>query len=482
MLDTRTGLGVDQQIGATLGGFASNVQVLGTQPAGGSASDGVPLGIASAIVINATVTQPLDSGYVSVTPLSAHPALVSTLNHAAGETRANAAIVTPGLCGQLSFKNGSARKAQLVGDVLGYFLSTANPAVSPVRSWGGNLLGGLADGGFDERLQPGDTVGLGDVVDIAANEHGLGRTADGVVMAWGPNTNGELGFGFDALRDEGRDGCSIPSATFFGGAAAIAAGPADSYVLEGNSSISAWGANDVGQLGDGGSAARSSPQQVPGLTGVTAIAAGQQFVLVLKNDGTVWGWGRERFGELGGGDDVQRRPRQIAGLSGVTAIAATDFTGLALLADGTVRSWGNNQSGSLGNNTTADSSAHPTPVTVTGLTGVTQLIGGPDATPGAVLSDGTVKMWGDNTYGELGNTEDNGTPQYSSLPVTVVGLDHVGQVAGGNFGSAAVISGGPNDGQVWVWGSGVSRASAVDGLTGIAKVSRGLESTFAFPR
>lgn len=66
-------------------------------------------------------------------------------------------------------------------------------------------------------------------------------------------------------------------------------------------------------------------------------------------------------------------PVTVTGLSGVVAISAGYFHNLALLNDGTLRAWGANTLGQVGNGTQIDS---PVPVTVTGLTGVTRIAAG----------------------------------------------------------------------------------------------------------
>ena len=63
----------------------------------------------------------------------------------------------------------------------------------------------------------------------------------------------------------------------------------------------------------------------------------------------------------------------VSGLTGVTAIAGGNNDAYALLSDGTVRAWGSNGAGELGDGTTTNSS---TPVPVSGLTGVTAIAGG----------------------------------------------------------------------------------------------------------
>ena len=86
----------------------------------------------------------------------------------------------------------------------------------------------------------------------------------------------------------------------------------------------------------------------------------------------------------------------------------------ALLSGGTLRCWGYNQYGQLGNGTTTNSSV---PVVVSGITNAVAVAAGNGYTC-VMLSGGSVQCWGYNYDGELGN----GTTTNSSVPVTVTGF------------------------------------------------------------
>jgi alpha-tubulin suppressor-like RCC1 family protein len=134
-------------------------------------------------------------------------------------------------------------------------------------------------------------------------------------------------------------------------------------------------------------------------------------------DQTVQCWGDNSNGELGtaaGAATVVPMPVAVAGLATVTAISAGregGYFACALLADTTVACWGQNNLGQLGNGTTTSS---PTPVAVSGLSGVTAISSGNDFAC-ALLADATVKCWGRNNEGQLGN----GTTVNATVPVVV---------------------------------------------------------------
>ncbi|MEU2549095.1 sialidase [Streptomyces roseolus] len=193
---------------------------------------------------------------------------------------------------------------------------------------------------------------------------------------------------------------------------------------------------------------------------------------------TLTSWGAGTAGQLGTGSSAgSPTPVDINGLlrgdvKKVSAGGTSSENGFALAlanSGGTVRAWGHNASGQLGNSTHATQKA---PVKVPGLPPVEDIAAGGEHAL-AVDKNGQVYSWGDNSYGQLGNgrTGDN-----RSVPARVQGMPGVSQIAAGCDFSLALI-----DGKVYAWGRGVHgqlgnggrESSAVPRqVTGLPKVSR----------
>lgn len=298
------------------------------------------------------------------------------------------------------------------------------------------------------------------------------------------NGTGKLGAGMSAtmLIDAQGEVWSWPapaagSAKLAGlsGALAVTGGFNYGIALLPDGSVWTWGDNYRGQLGDENLWPTQEPIPVAGLSAMKAIAAGSRHSLGVRADGTVWAWGVNSESALG--PDPGVHPRQIAGITNATSVAAGSNFSLALLEDGTVMSWGSNNWGKLGRNW-ASFSHSPEPQPVVGLANVVAIAARGDSAY-AVLADGTVRSWGSNRHGELGDGGASGS--FSLFPVVVDGLSGVAAVAAGNAHAVARRT----DGTVWAWGMGSlgqigdggqsNRLSPVQlaGLTGVVDIAAG---------
>ncbi len=153
-------------------------------------------------------------------------------------------------------------------------------------------------------------------------------------------------------------------------------------------------------------------------------------------------------------------------------IAGGNYFSLVLCSDGTVRGWGSNVSGQLGDSTFQDRNI---PVLVKGLSGVIAITGDGNHSM-ALKSDSTVWGWGLNFYGQIGDSSNSNR----NVPVRVPGLSGVIAIAAGEYHSLAL----KKDSTVWAWGLGTSGQLGngmgqswypvkVDSLSGVTAIAAG---------
>ena len=322
-----------------------------------------------------------------------------------------------------------------------------------VHVWGVNQYGQYGNGTTTGSAAGGTPTGLGaGVVQVSAgNEHGLALLSDGSVRSWGSNASGQLGLGESSGPEtcEASTPCSKTPVAVPGlsEAIAVSAGSGYSVALLANGTVVAWGKDDRGQLGDGtgkssGCKCVDHPVPVPGVSGAMAISAGNSAAAALLSDGTVRSWGYNLTGGLGngtsdpGGTCNCLGPVQASGLSGVRQISSGGFFELALLGDGSVRSWGADSQGQLGNGSfnSVGCGCTPAPAPVVGISGVQAVSAGASHAL-ALLGDGSVSDWGDNEDGALG---DGVSETDRNSPGTVAGVSSATSVRAGGVTSFAL--------------------------------------------
>ncbi len=345
-----------------------------------------------------------------------------------------------------------------------------------VRCWGANNRGQLGSNGLAGAAGPAWANGF--VQYDFGPRHACAARADGTAWCWGANDFGQMGV--DTY-------VSSQAASLVQGLAKVAqlaVGTDHSCALDSAGKVHCWGRNDRGQLGSGKaptktltktateqrSAFRPDPQAISGLSDGGKLLLDADHSCVRRGESTLVCWGLTNYAlpqsiepppppDPNAAPDApepdpalqeaykeheaatSRTPTAIAGLGPVVQIGCGDAHSCARLEDGSVKCWGANDKGQLGNGSTRHSFK---PVAVAAMKDAAELAVGADFSCVRHKS-GNVSCWGANDQGQLGT----GSTAASAKAATIATLVKVRALHAGDAFACATLE----DLQLMCWGA-----------------------------
>ena len=335
------------------------------------------------------------------------------------------------------------------------------------QCWGNNTDGQLGQGNTsnrgDQPNEMGDHLPVIEVISphhvkqgvavIATSKHSCAILDNDIIKCWGDNTHGQLGLGDTNQRgDQPKEmGARLSYVQLGSTVTAISVNTHFSCAILSQGKVKCWGNNTDGQLGLNsqtsiGKQIQDMNHNLPTIDlaeKVTQLTLGNNFACVLLQNQNVQCWGNNIYGQLGLGDRNARGDHTLPVGSttinlgtGRTAksITAGDSHACAILDNNTVKCWGRNLYGQLGQGNVTEYGSIPNmgdtlPVVNLGAGRTAKSITAGNSHTCAILDNNTVKCWGNNSSGQLGLGDENRrgdglNEMGDALPVVNLGTGH----------------------------------------------------------
>jgi alpha-tubulin suppressor-like RCC1 family protein len=207
------------------------------------------------------------------------------------------------------------------------------------------------------------------------------------------------------------------------------------------------------------------------------ISSGYYHNAAVTNIGELWAWGFNELGQVGTGQSglnlIQSTPVAIKLMNEVkrnwTFVGCGAAHTLAINGKGELYVFGSNSNGQLALGTGVFIVTEPGPLS--GSVGNWVMCSAGERHSAAINAGGGLFVWGDNTYGQIGNGAGNGTFARVNTP-TSIGQGNWVSVACGHDFTLAINS----KGELYGWGNAAS-GQLGPGITGIAPSPRRIGST-----
>jgi len=371
------------------------------------------------------------------------------------------------VCANSSSYCGAAACADIADVRAGYDYTCVRMSDGSIRCWGANESGQLGVGDTEPRVVPTLVPGFPSADKLAVNGAYGGHTcavlSDRTLFCWGANGYGELGIG-GADWDPHPDPVAVLKAPSSPQDAVnhTTAGWNGSCLLDASNTARCWGWNYYGSVGDGNSGNDSDRYYTtpvstnPGGLTFTRLATGYAHSCALSTEATpkVYCWGDNSSKAVGlDSPSVVVQATAVATQPPVNGILAEplvlgDSVSCAIATNSTLRCWGSNYNGLLGQNTQGTSSNSSVPAAVCRTSDCSQYLATVSRASigeahACAITSGTVRCWGRNNHGQLGNGTNNPLYYAGTGPT----LSNVTRVACGGYHTCAVAGG-----ELWCWG------------------------------
>jgi len=213
----------------------------------------------------------------------------------------------------------------------------ANKTDGTLWAWGENDYGMSGSNNRTEYSSPiqipGTNWATGKI--SVGDDHVGAIKTDGTLWVWGNGAPGQLGHNNTTQYSSP---VQVPGTTW----ATVTMGESSVMASKTDGTLWAWGNNNNGVLGQNNAhptGTVSSPIQIPGTTWSTSMnhyTMTGRAVQAAKTDGTLWTWGYNDKGQLGLSDVAARSsPTQVPGISGVQQVVCWTDGMAALYTDST---------------------------------------------------------------------------------------------------------------------------------------------------
>jgi hypothetical protein len=266
-----------------------------------------------------------------------------------------------------------------------------------------------------------------------------------VVRRFPTNAGGNCSYTFSAAENA----AVVTLRRFLTGVKLLSRGGEVVYALKTDGSVVGWGENFCGRVNlQQENEVYALPQVIANLRDITSISTSYSQIVARDNGGSVftWGFGASSTsaqsggrvacgtGQVAGGTTFTQYQdtavNAVAGIGDIIEVHTVGSNHFALTTDGQVYAWGDGSGGLLANssgtvvNGALSGPAIAVPTLIPGLSRVRQLAF-PDGMALALLADGSVKAWGDDTKLLLGN----GAQRRTTRPTTVSSLSSIALMA-----------------------------------------------------